>query len=62
MLTVIVWTVLLCGAAALIHWAVPRMGTPEPLARVVLVGSIILIIIVIVFLWLGLFGMAPPLR
>jgi hypothetical protein len=62
MLTVIVWTVLICGAVALVHWAVPRLGTPAPLANVVLVGSIVIAIIVIVFMWLGLFGMAPPLR
>jgi len=32
------------------------------MANVVLVGSIVIGIVVIVFLWLGLFGMAPPLR
>ena len=62
MLTVIVWTVLICGAVALVHWAVPRLGTPAPLANVVLVGSIVIAIIVIVFMWLDLFGMAPPIR
>jgi len=62
MLTVIVWTVLICGAVALVYWAVPQLGTPEPLARVVMVGAVVIAIVAIVFLWLGLFGMSPPLR
>jgi len=62
MLTAIVWTVLICGAVALVYWAVPRLGTPQPLANVVMVGAVVIAIVVVVFLWLGLFGMAPPIR
>lgn len=62
MLQVLVWTILICGGVALVYWAVGALGTPEPLARVVTVGSVCIAIIVIVFMWLGLFGLAPPVR
>jgi hypothetical protein len=62
MLQVLVWTVLICGGVALVWWAVAQFGTPEPLAKVVTVGSVVIAIIVIVFMWLNLLGMAPPIR
>jgi hypothetical protein len=64
MIFAIVWTIVICGLAALAHWAVGALGTPEPLARVVRVGSVVIAIVVVVLLWLGVFGMAtmPPLK
>lgn len=59
MVYAIVWTVVICGLAALAHWAVTALGTPEPLARIVRVGAVVIAIIIVVFLWLGVFGMAP---
>jgi len=59
MVYAIVWTVVICGLAALAHWAVGALGTPEPLARVVRVGTVVIAIVIIVLLWLNVFGMAP---
>jgi hypothetical protein len=59
MIYAIVYTLLVCGLLALVYWAVAALGTPEPLARVVRVGAIVIAIIVVVLIWLNLFGMAP---
>jgi hypothetical protein len=56
MLQVLVWTVLICGGVALLWWAVGALATPEPLAKVVTIGSVVIAIIVIVFMWLKLLG------
>lgn len=59
MIYAIVWTILICGGVGLVYWAVPRLRTPEPLANLVLVGSVVIAIVIIVFLWLGVFGLMP---
>jgi hypothetical protein len=53
-----VFVLLICGAAALIYWAVPKLGTPEPLARIVLVLTMVIAIVAVVFVILSLIGMA----
>lgn len=63
MFQAVIWTVLICGGAALVYWAVPRLGTPEPLSRVVLVIAVVVAIVLVVMVWLRVFGMAsmPPM-
>ncbi|HVQ52125.1 MAG TPA: hypothetical protein VMS92_18940 [Mycobacterium sp.] len=55
----IIWTIVICGFAALAYWAVTALRTPEPLANVVRVGAVVIAIVVIVMIWLGVFGMGP---
>lgn len=60
-----VYLLVVCGAAALIYWAVDKLGTPDPLNRVVKVGAIIIAIVVVVIVLLNLIGMGaalPPLN
>jgi hypothetical protein len=61
MVNAVVWTIVICCLVALAHWATTALATPDPLARVVRVGSVVVAIVVILFLWLGVFGLAPPL-
>ena len=63
-LQIIVYLLVVCGAAALVYWAVDKLGTPDPLNRVVKVIAIVVAIIVIVLILLNLLGMGaalPPL-
>jgi hypothetical protein len=56
MVAVLIWIVVICAVAALAMWAVRELAPPEPMgrvARVVIVGIAILLIIGIVA---GLFG------
>ena len=57
----VVYILLICGAVALIYWAVPQMGTPEPLARIVRVLSMIIGIVLVVFIVLAMIGMGGSL-
>ena len=58
MITAFVWILVICVVVALLHWAVTAMGTPEPLARIVRVGSIVLACLFILLIILQLFGMS----
>jgi hypothetical protein len=67
MLTALIYIIVICGALALVHWAVGALGTPEPVANIVRVIAVVLAIIFIVVIVLNLFGMStgietPPLR
>ena len=53
----VVYILLICGAVGLIYWAVPQMQTPEPLARIVKVLSMIIAIVLVVFIILSMIGM-----
>ena len=62
MLQTVVWILLICGGAALVYWAVDKLGTPDPLNRIVKVLTIVVAIVLVVILLLGLLGMSatPP--
>lgn len=62
MFNAIIWTIVICGLVALAYWAVTALRTPEPLANIVRVGAVVIGIVVILFLWLGVFGLAPPMN
>jgi heme A synthase len=56
MLSALVWVIIICAVAALAMWAVRELAPPSPIdrvARVVIIGIAILLIIGIVA---GLFG------
>lgn len=53
----VVYILLVCGAVALVYWAVPQMRTPEPLARIVQVLAMIIGIVVVVWIVLQMIGM-----
>lgn len=64
MIAAVVWTVVICGFVALAHWAVTALATPDPLARVVRVGAIVIGIALVVMIWLRVFGLGgglPPM-
>lgn len=44
---------------AVVYWAVDALGTPEPLNKIVKVGSVCIAIIIVVFVMLQMLGMAP---
>lgn len=59
----VVYLLVVCGAAALIYWAVDKLGTPEPLNRVVKVLAIVVAIVLVVMIVLRMIGMGgaiPP--
>jgi len=59
-----IYILVVCGAAALIYWAVDKLGTPDPLNRIVKVLAMVVAIVVVVMVLLGLLGMGaamPPL-
>jgi len=58
MVYLIVYVLVVCAMLALVYWAVPALGTPEPVARVVRVGSVIIAFVVILILLLNAFGMS----
>jgi hypothetical protein len=60
MITLLVGVLVICALVALIWWAVPALGVPQPLARVVTVGSVVLAFIFILLLVLQAFGIAVP--
>jgi len=63
-LTAFVYLIVVCGAAALAYWAVDKLGTPDPLNRIVKVIAIIIAIVVVVIIVLNVLGMGgglPPL-
>lgn len=63
-LQAVIYILVVCGAAALVYWAVDKLGTPEPLNRIVKVLAMIVAIVVVVMVLLGLIGMGaalPPL-
>ncbi len=63
-LTAAVYLLLVCGAAALIYWAVDKLGTPAPLNNVVKVLTIVVGIVLVVLILLNMLGMGgavPPL-
>jgi len=58
MIYLIVYVLVVCALLALVYWAVPALGTPEPVARVVRVGAIIVAFVLILILLLNAFGMS----
>jgi hypothetical protein len=64
-LQAVVYLLLVCGAAALLYWAVDKLGTPDPLNRIVKVLAIVIAIVVVVLIVLRMIGMGgalPPLQ
>jgi len=53
----VVLILIVCGAAALIYWAVAQLQTPEPLARVVTVLTIVVAIVLVVVILLDMLGL-----
>jgi len=43
----------------LINWAVAYFSTPDPLAKLVTFGTIVVAIIIVIYCLLGMLGMAP---
>ncbi len=63
-LTAFVYMLVVCGAAALLYWAVDHLGTPDPLNRIVKVLAIVVAIVIVVMILLNMMGMGaalPPL-
>jgi hypothetical protein len=64
-LSIAVYLLVICGAAALVYWAVDKLGTPDPLNRVVKVLTIVVAIVLVVMILLRLLGVSgaviPPL-
>jgi hypothetical protein len=63
-LSAMIYLLVVCGAAALVYWAVDKLGTPEPLNRIVKVLAIVVAIVVVVMILLNMIGMGsalPPL-
>jgi H+/Cl- antiporter ClcA len=56
MLSAIVYLVLVCALAALALWAIRELGTPDPVARVARVVVIGLALLIIIGIVAGLFG------
>lgn len=66
MLYAVVYILLICGAVALVLWALDHLGTPQPIRNIVYVLTVVVAIVLIVGIVLGLFGMSsglstPPL-
>lgn len=60
----VIYLLVICGAAALAYWACDKLGTPEPLNRVVKVLVIVVAIVLVVMVVLQMIGMGgglPPL-
>lgn len=62
MIFLIVYVLVVCALLALVYWAVTALGTPEPVARVVKVGAIIVAFVVILILLLNAFGMSTGIQ
>lgn len=60
-LQAVVYILLVCGAVALLYWAVPQLGTPEPLARIVRVLGMVIGIVLVVWIILAMIGMGTPM-
>lgn len=56
-LQAVVYLLLVCGAAALVYWAVDKLGTPAPLNNVVKVLTIVIAIVIVVIVLLNMIGM-----
>ena len=65
MIAALVWIVIVCAVAALALWAIRELAPPDPInrvARVVIIGIAILIIIGIVAALFGIDTGLPVLR
>jgi hypothetical protein len=63
-LQAVIYLLVVCGAAALVYWAVDKLGTPDPLNRIVKVLAMVIAIVVVVMVLLSMLGMGaalPPL-
>ena len=56
-----VYLLVVCGAAALLYWAVDKLGTPDPLNRIVKVLAIVVAIVIVVMILLNMMGMGGSL-
>jgi hypothetical protein len=56
MIVTIVWLVVICACAALAYWAIDKLGTPDPINRIVKVAVVIIAVLLIIGLIAGLFG------
>jgi len=61
MIELIIYALVICALLALVYWAVPALGTPEPVARVVRVGAVVIAFVVLLVLLLNAFGMSTGL-
>jgi len=61
MLYAAIYILCVCGGAALIYWAIDKLGTPDPLANIVKVLTICVAIVLVVIILLGLLGMGAGL-
>ena len=61
MIELIIYALVICALLALVYWAVPALGTPEPVARVVRVGAVVIAVVVLLVLLLTAFGMSTGL-
>ena len=62
MIREIIWIIVVCGALALVYWAVDALGTPDPVNRVVKVVAVVLALILIVSIVLGMLGMSTGIN
>jgi len=62
MIYLIVYVLVVCALLGLVYWAVPALGTPEPVARVVRVGAIIIAFVVILLLLLNVMGVPTGIQ
>lgn len=62
MIRQVIWIIVVCGALALVYWAVDALGTPQPVNRVVKVVAVVLALILIVSIVLGMIGMDTGIR
>jgi len=44
---------------AVVYWAVDQLGTPDPLNKIIKVGTVAVAIIIVVLLFMQLVGVAP---
>jgi hypothetical protein len=62
MLYAAIYILCVCGGAALVYWAVDKLGTPDPLANIVKVLTICVAIVLILLSLLGMGGGLPGLH
>jgi hypothetical protein len=61
MLYAAIYILCVCGGAALVYWAVDKLGTPDPLSNIVKVLTICVAIVLVVIILLNVIGMGAGL-
>lgn len=57
MLISFIYLVVVCVLAVLVYWAVDKLGTPEPINRIVKVAVVIFAVVVLLVIFVRLMGL-----